>query len=63
MTEKGACIQFKGELFELIVKGKHSSIGHKHWKLFELDTVPTQRSYFGSCNGNASSVQSSFLLW
>ena len=57
MTEKGACVQFKGNLCELNVKGKYYSIGHKHRKLFKLNTEPTHKSYFSSCNGDASSLQ------
>ena len=57
MTEKGACVQFKGNLCELNVKGKYYSIGHKHGKLFKLNTEPTHKSYFSSCNGDASSLQ------
>ena len=57
MTEKGACIQFKGKLCELIVKGKYYSIGIKHGKLCKLDTELTHKSYFSSCNGDTSSLE------
>ena len=57
MTEKGASVQFKGQLCELIVKDKHYTIGHKEGKLFKLNTEPAHKSCFGSCNGNVNSLQ------
>jgi len=57
MIAKGASVQFKGKLCELIVKDKHYSIGYKHGKLFKLNTEPIHKSYLCSSNSNASSVQ------
>ena len=48
MTGKDTCVQFKGKLCELIVKGKHFRIGQKHGKLLKLNTEPTHKSYIGS---------------
>ena len=56
-TEEGASVQFKGKLCELIVKEKHYSIGHKHGKLFKLNTEPPHKSCFGLCTSNVSSIQ------
>ena len=43
MTEKGAQVEFIGQLCKLIVNDKIYSIDHKHRKLYKLSCIPESK--------------------
>ena len=59
MTEKGAEVHFKGQFCKVIIDGKLFSIGHKHGKLYKLNSEPMHTSCFGSTGDRGSSLS----LW
>ena len=44
VTEKGAAVEFKGESCGIKINGKDYLIGHKHGKLYKLNTVPADET-------------------
>ena len=48
ITEKGAAVEFKGEACGITIDGKKYTIGHKHGKLYKLDTfIPDETCCIG----------------
>ena len=39
MTQKGATVEFKGQLCTVIIDDKAYQIGHKHGKLYKLNST------------------------
>ena len=39
ITEKGAAVEFQGQACGITIDGKKYTIGHKHGKLYKLDTT------------------------
>ena len=60
MTEKGATVEFKGQSCKISIHGKTYSIGHKHGKLYKLNSVPEDQT---CCLGTAESKADSLSLW
>ena len=48
VTERGAEVQFKGQFCKIIINDKPFTIGHKHGKLYKLNSEPIHTSYLGS---------------
>ena len=59
MTEKGAEVRFKGQSCKIMINDKVYSIGHKHGKLYKLNSEPEESCCFGSTNENDASLS----LW
>ena len=48
ITEKGVEVQFKGQSCKILINDKVYSIGHKHGKLYKLNSEPDHSCCFGS---------------
>ena len=59
MTEKGATAEFKSQSCKISIHGKTYSIGHKHGKLYKLNSVPEDQT---CCLGTADSKADSLSL-
>ena len=59
VTEKGATVEFKGRSCDIKLDGKAYTIGHKHGKLYKLNTVHEDEVY---CIGKVTGQQS-LDLW
>ena len=57
-TEKGAAVEFKGKSCGITVNGKQYTIGHRHGKLYKLNTVTPEET---CCIGKASKDESTEL--
>ena len=56
MTEKGVEVQFKGQICKIIIDKKSFTIGHKHGKLYKLNSEPIHTSCLGSTVDNDRSI-------
>ena len=59
MTQEGVEVRFKGQFCKVLIDEKPYSIGHKHGKLYKLNSEPIQSSYFGETESNEKSLS----LW
>ena len=60
VTEKGATVEFKGHSCGIKINGKAYTIGHKHGKLYKLNTVPADEA---CCLGKVTNQQQPLDLW
>ena len=56
VTNKGAEVQFKGQSCKVIINDKVYSIGHKHGKLYKLNSEPEASCCFGSTDVKDNSL-------
>lgn len=53
-TAKGASFEFKGRTCRVYMEGKDYVIGHKHGKLYKLNTIPDETCCIGKVNDKES---------
>ena len=56
VTNKGAEVQFKGQSCKIMINDKVYSIGHKHGKLYKLNSEPEASCCFGSTDVKDNSL-------
>ena len=59
MTQKNVEVRFKGQFCKILIDEKLYSIGHKHGKLYKLNSEPIESSFFGETESNEKSLS----LW
>ena len=59
IIEKGAAVEFKSKSYKITIDDKSYTIGHKHGKLYKLNLIPKDETYY---LGKANSEESSFLF-
>ena len=60
MTEKGAQVEFIGQSCKISINDKIYSIGHKHGKLYKLNSIPQNKD---CCIGIANDKPDLLSLW
>ena len=56
MTQKDVEVRFKGQFCKILSDEKLYSIGHKHGKLYKLNSEPIESSFFGETESNEKSL-------